>query len=364
MRRRVSKDDFGGSSAHWTRDIAFGPDGTLYLAIGSGGNVETGEPETRATVQVVNRRTARSPPSPAASAIRSASPFIRVRIISSSSVNERDGLGDQLVPDYLTQVNKGDFFGWPYAYTGHHPDPTFGKERPDLVAKTKVPDLLFQSHSAPLGLVFYEGSQFPADYKGDAFVSLHGSWNRGHPTGYKVVQVKFANGKPVGGYDNFLTGFWAQGTDPAQVWGRPAGLAVAKDGSLLIADDAGKAVWRVRYTGKWKRVAADASRGSTGLGPRSLDRRPRARMPSGPRPWLGAVAQSGERLVRNEEVSGSIPLSSTSLRLDGGLGLPQCRGAGTKAQDISANSRQEETRNRRRLDARLSPLSPPSSGCC
>jgi glucose/arabinose dehydrogenase len=159
-------------------------------------------------------------------------------------------MGDGLVPDYLTHLDQGAFYGWPWAYTGRNPDPVYGPKRPDMVAKSVAPDLLFQSHSAPTGLVFYAGSQFPADYKGDAFVSLHGSWNSSRPTGYKVVRVHFANGKPVGGYDNFLTGFWDGSSSPAKVWGRPAGLAVAKDGSLLIADDEGKVVWRVSYTGK------------------------------------------------------------------------------------------------------------------
>ncbi|HEX4534106.1 MAG TPA: sorbosone dehydrogenase family protein, partial [Rhizomicrobium sp.] len=246
VKTRVTKQDFGGSSDHWTRDIAFSPSGDLYLAIGSGNNVEDGEPATRATVQHVN---ADGTLTPFATGIRNP---VGVAFYPGTdqlwvSVNERDGYGDQLVPDYLTHLEKGAFYGWPYAYIGQHPDPQFGKKRPDLVAKTKTPDLLFQSHSAPLGLVFYEGAQFPAGYKGDAFVSLHGSWNAGHPTGYKVVRVHFVNGKPVGGYENFVTGFWNGSTSPAQVWGRPAGLAVAKDGSLLIADDAGKTVWRVSY---------------------------------------------------------------------------------------------------------------------
>jgi glucose/arabinose dehydrogenase len=116
-----------------------------------------------------------------------------------------------------------------------------------MVAKTLTPDLLFQSHSAPLGLVFYDGKMFPPEYQGDAIVALHGSWNASEPTGYKVVRVPFKEGKPQGYYENFLTGFWLEGQQPAQVWGRPAGLAVAADGSLLIADDAGGAVWRVSY---------------------------------------------------------------------------------------------------------------------
>jgi glucose/arabinose dehydrogenase len=166
------------------------------------------------------------------------------------TVNERDGLGDGVPPDYMTHLERGAFYGWPYAYIGPHPDPTFGSKRPDLVAKTKTPDLLFEAHAAALGLGFYEGKQFPAEYKGDAFVAFHGSWNSSKPVGYKVVRVHFSGGKPAGGYEDFVTGFWDGRSSPARVFGRPAGLAVAKDGSLLIADDAGKAVWRVVYTGK------------------------------------------------------------------------------------------------------------------
>jgi glucose/arabinose dehydrogenase len=166
------------------------------------------------------------------------------------TVNERDGYGDGLVPDYLTRIRQGDFFGWPYAYTGNHPDPDFGAKRPDLVAKTKLPDVLFQAHSAPLGFAFYNGAQFPAEYKGDAFVALHGSWNSGKPTGYKVARVKFEHGRPVGTYQDFVTGFWDGTSSPAKVWGRPAGVLVAKDGSLLISDDVGKVIWRVAYVGK------------------------------------------------------------------------------------------------------------------
>jgi glucose/arabinose dehydrogenase len=166
------------------------------------------------------------------------------------TVNERDGLGDSLPPDYLTRIRQGEFFGWPYAYIGPHPDPDYGRKRPDLVARTKSPDVLFEAHSAPLGLVFYEGNQFPAEYRGNAFVALHGSWNSSRPTGYKVVRIKFQNGRPENVYEDFLTGFWDGSTSPAQVLGRPVGLAVARDGSLLIADDTGGVVWRVSYAGK------------------------------------------------------------------------------------------------------------------
>jgi glucose/arabinose dehydrogenase len=246
---RITKDSFGGDEDHYSRDISFGRDGALYVAIGSGDNVEEGEPAPRATVQKV---TAEGHLTPFATGIRNP---VGIAFYPGTdnlfvTVNERDMLGDNLVPDYMTQIRQGDFFGWPYAYIGPHPDPDLGAKRPDLVKKTKVPDVLFESHSAALGLVFYDGTQFPAEYRGNAFVALHGSWNRGNPTGYKVVRVKFANGRPENAYENFATGFWDGSSVPAKVWGRPAGLAVAKDGSLLIADDAGKTVWRVSYKGK------------------------------------------------------------------------------------------------------------------
>ena len=248
VRTRVTRDDFGGTNGHVTRDIAFGPDGTLYLAIGSANNVGE-DPLPRASVQVVGRdgrlkTFAAGTRNPVGIAVYPGSNDLYV------TVNERDGLGDELPPDYLTSLHPGDFMGWPYAYIGKHPDPEFGARRKDLVARTKTPDVLFHAHSAPLGLVFYDGTQFPAEYKANAFVALHGSWDAAKPTGYKVVRIKFANGKPENAYENFVTGFWASGTTPPKAWGRPAGLLVAKDGSLLIADDAGKTIWRVRYTGR------------------------------------------------------------------------------------------------------------------
>jgi glucose/arabinose dehydrogenase len=248
-RERVTKQHDLGIGGHFTRDIAFGPDGVLYLAIGSNENIADTDPPFRAAVNVVNSdgtlsQFATGIRNPVGIAFYPGNNQVWV------SVNERDGMGDGLAPDYFTHLDKGGFYGWPWAYTGHNPDPVYGSKRPDMVAKAIVPDVLFQSHSAPTGLVFYDGGQFPSEYKGDAFVSLHGSWNSGKPTGYKIVLVHFANGKPVGGYDNFLTGFWDGSSSPAKVWGRPAGLVVAKDGALLVADDEGKVVWRVSYTGK------------------------------------------------------------------------------------------------------------------
>lgn len=233
---------------HFTRDIVFDSRGNLFLTIGSKDNVAE-DPLPYASVQKVN---ADGSLSTVASGLRNP---VGIAFYPGSAdlyvtVNERDGLGDDLPPDYFTRIRQGDFFGWPFAYDGPHPDPQFGAKRPDLVAKTKTPDVLFHAHSAPLGLVFYEGSQFPAEYRGDAFVALHGSWNSAHPTGYKIVRVHFSNGRPQNAYENFVTGWWDGSTSPAHVWGRPVGLAVAKDGSLLIADDAGNTVWRVAYKGK------------------------------------------------------------------------------------------------------------------
>ncbi|HEX3429806.1 MAG TPA: PQQ-dependent sugar dehydrogenase [Rhizomicrobium sp.] len=233
---------------HFTRDIVFDSKGTLYLAIGSRDNVGE-DPLPYASVQVVN---ANGTLSTFASGLRNP---VGIAFYPGTddlyvTVNERDGLGDDLPPDYLTRIRKGDFFGWPYAYTGSHADPDNGKKRPDLVAKTKTPDVLFHAHSAPLGLVFYDGNQFPAEYRGNAFVALHGSWNDAHPTGYKIVRVKITNGRPENAYENFLTGFWDGASSPARVWGRPVGLVIAKDGSLLVADDVGGTVWRVAYRGK------------------------------------------------------------------------------------------------------------------
>jgi glucose/arabinose dehydrogenase len=164
-------------------------------------------------------------------------------------VQERDGLGDHLPSDYLTRVREGGFYGWPYAYIGKHPQPGFANRTPEKVEESITPDLLFEAHSSVLDLVFYDADPFPTDYHGHAFVALKGSWNRSEPTGYKVVRVPFKDGKPAGYYENFMTGFWASGERRAEVWGRPAALAIAKDGSLLVADDTGGTIWRVTYTG-------------------------------------------------------------------------------------------------------------------
>ena len=238
---------FGKLGGHWTRNIALDRSGRIFVAIGSNGNINEDEPH-RATIQMVQGNKL----VPYGAGLRNP---VGVAFYPGTDdlytvVNERDGLGDELVPDYLTRVQQGDFYGWPYAYLGQNPDPTMMGKRPDLVAKTKVPDVLFRSHSAPLGLMFYTGTQFPADYRGGAFVALHGSWNAATPRGYKIVYVPFNNNRPSGEYVNFALGFWTTGQAPAGVMGRPVGLAQARDGSLLVADDVGQAVWRISYSAR------------------------------------------------------------------------------------------------------------------
>lgn len=235
-----------GYREHWTRNLEFSPDGTkLYVTIGSESNVDV-EPEPRASILRMN---------PDGSGRETVATGTRNPIGLDfhpqtgqlwAAVQERDRLGDDLVPDYVTEIKPGGFYGWPYAYAGPTEDPRRKGEQPDLVKKTITPDVLIQAHSAVLGLEFYDGDMFPAAYQGGAFVALRGSWNRSKRTGYKVVHIPFKNGRPTGGYDDFLTG-WMLGEDKKEVWGRPVGLLELEDGSLLVTDDAAKKVWRVAY---------------------------------------------------------------------------------------------------------------------
>ncbi|MBR1027804.1 sorbosone dehydrogenase family protein [Bradyrhizobium liaoningense] len=158
------------------------------------------------------------------------------------STNERDGLGDDLVPDYVTSVKEGAFYGWPWFYIGGNEDPRHTGARPDLKDKVTVPDVLVQPHSASLGMTFYQGTQFPPEYQGEAFAAEHGSWNRSKRTGYKVIRIRMKDGVPTGEYEDFVTGFVVNDTE---VWGRPVGVAVAKDGSLLVSEDGNGTIWRV-----------------------------------------------------------------------------------------------------------------------
>jgi len=240
---RITPLPVGG---HATRNVVFNRDGSkMYVAVGSASNVddETSEP-LRAAITEYNpdgtgkRTFASGLRNPIGLAWNPANGTLW------TVVNERDGLGDDLVPDYATEVKDGAFYGWPFSYLGKNVDPRREGERPDLVARAIPPSLLFESHSAPITLAFYAHTSFPEQYRGGAFVALHGSWNRSLRTGYKVVHVPFRNGEPSGGYDDFVTG-WAPDPESDQVWGRPAGLLVLGDGSLLIADDGAGVIWRV-----------------------------------------------------------------------------------------------------------------------
>lgn len=246
---RISADGaFGGGGGHVTRNVTLAPDESkIYVSIGSRGNIAE-EEEQRASIQEFTLEGGKAGKQRTfASGLRNAvgTAFYPGTATLYTVVNERDGLGDELVPDYLTSVKDGGFYGWPYSYLGQNPQPGFAEKKPDLVKKAILPDVLFRSHSAPLGLAFYTGTSFPAEYQGGAFVALHGSWNADKPRAYHVAFVPFKGGKPAANsYKVFASGFWT-GADKPQVWGRPAAVAVAKDGSLLIADDGSQTIFRV-----------------------------------------------------------------------------------------------------------------------
>jgi glucose/arabinose dehydrogenase len=243
-----------GYNNHWTRNVIVSPDGNkLYVSIGSGTNVDE-EPLPRASVQVMNLDGSQQ--QTFASGLRNpvGLDFHPITNKLYTTVNERDGIGDDLVPDYLTGIQQGEFYGWPYAYfTPNNLDPrqtVNGKsKRPDLVVSTKTPDVLFQAHSAALGMQFYDGKTFPERYRNGAFVAFRGSWNRNAGTGYKIVFVPFdAKGRSQGYYEDFLTGFLLDPSVPT-TWGRPVGLLVLPDGSLLLTEEANNRIYRIQYTG-------------------------------------------------------------------------------------------------------------------
>jgi glucose/arabinose dehydrogenase len=233
---------------HWTRNVIFNPAGTkLYVTVGS---------STNATPEDDARRAAISEYNPDGSAHRVFASGLRNPVGLAylpgtntlwTAVNERDHLGDDLVPDFITAVGDGGFYGWPYSYIGKTLDPTVKIQRPDLVARARVPDVLLPAHSAALGLLFYTGDQFPPAYKHNAFVALHGSINRSRLSGYRVVRIPFRDGRPTGPPEDFLSGFIARDDDEKEVWGRPVGLLQTPDGSLLVSDDGGNRVWRISY---------------------------------------------------------------------------------------------------------------------
>ncbi len=248
------------ASGHITRSILIDEaDEKLYLTVGSGSNVSLGEPPIRAAVSRYNLDGSdfelfasgiRNPVGiqwyPNTSNKNSASKAEKTLWVTT---HERDGLGDDLVPDFFTSVKQDGFYGWPYAYIGPHEDPRHAGVAPDKVKQTLYPDVLLGGHVGAMDFTFYTGRQFPKQYQGGAFLALHGSWNRSKRAGYKIVFVPFAKGEPVAGPEDFLTG-WMLGEDTQEVWGRPVGVLQMPDGSLLISDDGAGKLWRVSYKQK------------------------------------------------------------------------------------------------------------------
>jgi glucose/arabinose dehydrogenase/cytochrome c2 len=264
-----------GGGGHSTRDVMFSPDGKrMFISVGSGSNVaenmskkdpqdipaweaEHGlgaawDSETHRADILVTDPEGHEPLHAYATGIRNG---VSMAVNPETgelwvSTNERDALGDDLVPDYITRVKEGGFYGWPWYYLGNHEDPRHAGERPDLAGKATVPDVLLQAHSASLEMTFYTATNgaaaFPAEYRGDAFAAEHGSWNRTSRTGYKLIRVRLDHGVPTGEYDDFLTGFVV---DNRSVWGRPVGVAVAHDGALLMSEDGNGTLWRITYAG-------------------------------------------------------------------------------------------------------------------
>ena len=242
--------DVPAGDNHWTRDILFSREGkTMYVAVGSASNVDdqdtTPAEKNRANILAFN---------PDGTDMRIFARGIRNPVTMQfspetgelwTSVNERDGLGDNLVPDYITHVEQGGFYGWPWWYMGGHQDPRHPGKHPELKDQVITPDVLLNPHNASLGIAFYEGKQFPADYMGDLFAAEHGSWNRSIRVGYEVIRVPFhQKGRASGEYEDFMTGFVV---DNGHVWGRPVCVTVAQDGSLLVTDDASESIWRITF---------------------------------------------------------------------------------------------------------------------
>jgi glucose/arabinose dehydrogenase len=240
------------TSGHWTRDVVFSADGKrMFVAVGSASNVD--DPDTTKgefhRANILEYTPDGEFVDVYASGIRNP---VGLGVNPKTgelwcSTNERDALGDNLVPDYVTHVQQGGFYGWPWYYIGDHQDPRHAGKHPELKGKILVPDVLVSPHNASLGLIFYQGQQFPSEYSGDLFAAEHGSWNRANRTGYEVIRVPLKDGHATGEFEDFLTGFV---TADGQVWGRPVGVAVGQDGSLLVTDDGSQSIWRVSYAGK------------------------------------------------------------------------------------------------------------------
>ncbi|HVN82149.1 MAG TPA: sorbosone dehydrogenase family protein [Terriglobia bacterium] len=236
---------------HWTRDVAFALDGKkMYVSVGSLSNVDDSDNNPKE-----NHRADILEANPDGSNLRVYAWGIRNAVGIAvhprtgelwASVNERDELGDNLPPDYITHIQENGFYGWPWYYIGGNQDPRHKGKHPELKDKVIVPDVLIQPHNASLEMLFYEGGQFPEEYRGEIFAAEHGSWNKAVRTGYEVIQVPLKDGHATGEYRDFMTGFV---TERGDVWGRPVGVAVAQDGSLLVSDDGTNSIWRVSYVG-------------------------------------------------------------------------------------------------------------------
>jgi len=241
-------------SGHWTRDVRFSLDGKkMWVSVGSGSNID--DPDTHSgeknRADILEFNPDGSGMRVYAYGIRNSGGGLAVNPKTGElwcSVNERDGLGDNLVPDYITHVQDGGFYGWPWFYTGGNQDPRLKGKHPELKDKVIVPDVLLQPHNASLEMTFYDGKEFPAEFGGDIFASEHGSWNKSVRAGYEVIRVPLhQTGRASGEYEDFVTGFV---TRDGTVWGRPVGITVANDGSLLVSDDGSNSIWRVSYVGK------------------------------------------------------------------------------------------------------------------
>jgi glucose/arabinose dehydrogenase len=240
--------DIPAGGGHSTRDIVFSKDGkSLFLAVGSASNNNDNNAEFH-RANILEYTPEGKFVGIYASGIRNP---VGLAINPETgelwtSINERDNLGDNLVPDYVTHVQRGGFYGWPWFYIGGNQDPAHPGKHPELKDKVIVPDVLIQAHSASLGMTFYDGRMFPPDYTGDAFAAEHGSWNHSQGSGREVIRIPIEKGRAAGIYQDFLTGFTTDGN----AWGRPVGVVVASDGSLLVSDDGSRVIWRVSYTGK------------------------------------------------------------------------------------------------------------------
>ncbi len=241
----ITYPDMG--KGHWTRSLAIDPKAEkLYVGVGSATNVSAGELKQRAAINRYNLDGSGYETFASGTRNPTSIHFYPGSSVLWASIQERDELGDDLVPDYFTHIQQGGFYGWPYAYFGPHEDPRRKGESPELVKKTITPDVSLGSHVAVIDWTFYTGKMFPAEYQGGAFLAFHGSWNRNDRVGQSVAFVPFKNGEPTAGPRQFLTG-WMLAPDKVEVWGRPTGVFQMNDGSLLVSDDGGNKIWRISY---------------------------------------------------------------------------------------------------------------------